>query len=125
MMMSYDVQCKEPVYASINLAALKKSGQDAVESYNKSVAEFKNMSQREKSKNRGAGEPVPTTEIDASAIDAYLNLIYKSADIYRVDGQVLLITKEEIQAYYLNQKPLDSVIELMNNRTRIYKQEQG
>ena len=125
MMMSYDVQCKEPVYASINLAALKKSGQDAVESYNKSVAEFKNMSQREKSKNRGAGEPVPTTEIDSSAIDAYLNLIYKSADIYRVDGQVLLITKEEIQAYYLNQKTLDSVTELMNNRTKLYRQEQG
>ena len=125
MMMSYDVQCKEPVYASINLAALKKSGQDAVESYNKSVAEYKNMSQREKSKNRGAGEPVPTTEIDASAIDAYLNLIYKSADIYRVDGQVLLITKEEIQAYYFDQKSLDSVIELMNNRTKLYKQEQG
>ena len=124
MMMSYDVQCKEPVYASINLAALKKSGQDAVESYNKSVAEYKNMSQREKSKNRGAGEPVPTTEIDASAIDAYLNLIYKSADIYRVDGQVLLIAKEEIQAFYFDQKSLDSVIELMNNRTKLYKDEQ-
>ncbi len=124
MMMSYDVQCKEPVYASINLAALKKSGQDAVESYNKSVAEYKNMSQREKSKNRGAGEPVPTTEIDASAIDAYLNLIYKSSDIYRVDGQVLLIAKEEIQAFYFDQKSLDSVIELMNNRTKLYKDEQ-
>ena len=124
MMMSYDVQCKEPVYASINLAALKKSGQDAVESYNKSVAEFKNMSQREKSKNRGAGEPVPTTEIDASAIDAYLNLIYKSADIYRIDGQVLLIAKEENQAFYFDQKSLDSVVELMNNRTKLYKDEQ-
>lgn len=125
MMMSYDVQCKEPVYASINLAALKKSGQDAIDSYNKMVAEYRNMSERERNKNRANGDTIPTKEIDASAIDAYLKLIYSSADIYRVDSQVLLITKEEIQAYYFDQKSLDSVIELMNNRTRLYKQEQG
>ena len=124
MMMSYDVQCKEPVYASINLAALKKSGQDAVESYNKTVAEYRNMSQREQNKNRAAGDSIPTTEIDASAIDAYLNLINKSKDIYRVDGQVLLIAKEEIQAYFFDQKSLDSVTGLMNNRTKLYKDEQ-
>ena len=125
MMMSYDVQCKEPVYASINLAALKKSGQDAIESYNKQVAKYRNMSERERNKNRANGDTIPTKEIDASAIDAYLKLIYSSADIYRVDSQVLLITKEEIQAYYFDQKSLDSVIELMNNRTKLYKQEQG
>lgn len=125
MMMSYDVQCKEPVYASINLAALKKSGQDAIDSYNKMVAEYRNMSERERNKNRANGDTIPTKEIDASAIDAYLKLIYSSADIYRVDSQVLLITKEEIQAYYFDQKSLDSVIELMNNRTKLYKQEQG
>ena len=124
MMMSYEVQCKETVYASINLAALKKSGQDAVESYNKTVAEYRNMSQREQNKNRGVGDSIPTTEIDASAIDAYLNLINRSTDIYRVDGQVLLIAKEEIQAFYFGQKSLDSVVELMNNRTKLYKDEQ-
>ena len=124
-MMSYDVQCKEPVYASINLAALKKSGQDAIDSYNKMVAEYRNMSERERNKNRANGDTIPTKEIDASAIDAYLKLIYSSAEIYRVDSQVLLSTKEEIQAYYFDQKSLDSVIELMNNRTKLYKQEQG
>lgn len=39
--------------------------------------------------------------------------------------KVLLITKEEIQAYYFNQKELVDVIEIMNNRIKIYKNEQG
>ena len=35
-----------------------------------------------------------------------------------------LIAKEEIQAYFFDQKSLDSVTGLMNNRTKLYKDEQ-
>ena len=62
--------------------------------------------------------------IQERLIEAYITMINNAVDIYRVDGQILLITKEEIQAYYYDQKNLVDVVEIMNNRVKVYKDEQ-
>ena len=63
------------------------------------------------------------TDLDNLGIK-YITMINNAVDIYRVDGQILLITKEEIQAYYYDQKNLVDVVEIMNNRVKVYKDEQ-
>lgn len=123
-LLSFDVQCKETDYASVNVEALRIAGLEAVERYNKSVAEYSALSQREREKWLAMGNAAYTRTIDASAIEAYITMINNAVDIYRVDGQILLITKEEIQAYYYDQKNLVDVVEIMNNRVKVYKDEQ-
>ena len=52
-------------------------------------------------------------------------MLNKSTGVYRVDGQVLIISKEEIQAYYSGQKSLADVVSIMDNRIKLYRNEQG
>lgn len=125
LLMSYEIQSIEPVYSSINTNVLKKVGKEAIADHNKAVEKYKAMDSKELEKWKAMGNDIYTNEIDDSAIDSYLNLLSKATEIQRVDGQVLLITKEEIQAYYFNQKELVDVIEIMNNRIKVYKNEQG
>ena len=127
-MMSYDIQSADPEYAydsMINLQALKDRGNAAIAEYNKIVQQYRNMSQRELDKARSMGVFIPTQELDTSAVEAYLVLLEKATDVYRVDRQVLLITKEEITAYYTGQKDLNSVITIAQDRVQKVMDERG
>ena len=93
--------------------------------FNKKVAEYKSMDEKKLAELVQIGEPVLIEEIDDSAIDAYIDMLNKSTGIYRVDGQVLIISKEEIQAYYSGQKSLADVVSIMDNRIKLYRNEQG
>ena len=120
-----EIQSVESNFSSINLEVLTELGKEAVADFNKKVAEYKSMDEKKLAELVQIGEPVLIEEIDDSAIDAYIDLLNKSTGIYRVDGQVLIISKEEIQAYYSGQKSLADVVSIMDNRIKLYRNEQG
>ena len=124
VMMSYDIQSIEPFYSSINMNVLRDAGKEAVSKHNKAVAAFREMDPKELAKWRSMGNVIYTEEIDDSAIDAYLGLLNKATEVSRVDGQVLLISKEEIQAFYFGQKDFADVVSIMNARIKTYMDEQ-
>lgn len=119
VLMSYDVQCKETVYGSINLDALMESGNEAINSYNNSNAELKKT---DPGKLASMGIRV-TDDIDSSFIDSYIDMLTNATGVDRVDGQILIITKEEIQAYYADQKSFYDVVAVMNDRIKTYTEE--
>ncbi|MBQ2156907.1 MAG: extracellular solute-binding protein [Clostridiales bacterium] len=127
-MMSYDIQSIDPKYAfdsSINLKALKERGSMAIADYNRTVQEYKNMDSYALEKARMMGVVIPDKEIDQTATDAYLALLDKATDVYRIDRNVLLITKEELPAYYTGQKDLNSVITIAQDRVQKVMDERG
>ena len=126
-MMSYDVQVPNILtYDSpVNLKALKELGTNKIAEYNSMVQRNKNMSQREIEKAKQMGDFIATAEIDAAAIDAYLNLLAKATGVYRVDREILIITKEEIPAYYAGQKDFNSVITIAQDRVQKVMAERG
>lgn len=125
LLTSPEIQSVESNFSSINLEVLTELGKEAVVNFNKKVAEYKSMDEKKLAELVQTGEPVLIEEIDDSAIDAYIDLLNKSTGIYRVDGQVLIISKEEIQAYYSGQKSLADVVSIMDNRIKLYRNEQG
>ena len=125
LLTSPEIQSVESNFSSINLEVLTELGKEAVADFNKKVAEYKSMDEKKLAELVQIGEPVLIEEIDDSAIDAYIDLLNKSTGIYRVDGQVLIISKEEIQAYYSGQKSLADVVSIMDNRIKLYRNEQG
>ena len=126
-LMSYDVQAPNILtYDSpVNLKALKELGTTKIAEYNSIVQRNKNMSQREIEKAKQMGDFIATAEIDAAAIDAYLNLLAKATGVYRVDREILIITKEEIPAYYAGQKDFNSVITIAQDRVQKVMAERG
>lgn len=118
-MMSYEVQCEETVYSSINLQVLKYSGDEAIKEYNSYNDKLRAMKQ---DKLIAMGVHI-ADDIDAASIDAYLCMLSKITGINRIDGQVLLITKEEIQPFYVEQKSLKDAIAIMDNRIQTYNKE--
>ena len=127
-MMSYDIQSIDPKYAfdsSINLKALKERGSMAIADYNRTVQEYKNMDSYALEKARMMGVVIPDKEIDQTATDAYLALLDKATDVYRIDRNILLITKEELPAYYTGQKDLNSVITIAQDRVQKVMDERG
>ena len=125
LLTSPEIQSIEGYFSSINLEVLTELGKEAVADFNKIVAEYKSMDEKKLAELVQTGVEVYTKEIDDSAIDAYIDLLNKSTGIYRVDGQVLIISKEEIQAYYSGQKSLADVVSIMDNRIKLYRNEQG
>ena len=125
LLASPEIQSVESYFSSINLEVLTELGKEAVADFNKIVAEYKSMDEKKLAELVQTGEPVLIEGIDDSAIDAYIDLLNKSTGIYRVDGQVLIISKEEIQAYYSGQKSLADVVSIMDNRIKLYRNEQG
>ncbi len=97
----------------------------AIADYNRTVQEYKNMDSYALEKARMMGVVIPDKEIDQTATDAYLALLDKATDVYRIDRNVLLITKEELPAYYTGQKDLKSVITIAQDRVQKVMDERG
>ena len=58
-------------------------------------------------------------------IDIYRDIV-ASVDRKNVtDSSIMIIMREEIQAYFAGDKSLDEVIEIINNRARTYYGERG
>lgn len=63
------------------------------------------------------------SDIDAEAVEN-LKEVIKTADIcYRTDPAVSLIVREEIQPYLQGQKSIEEVVDIVNNRTKLYLSE--
>lgn len=118
-LMSYEIQCEETVYSPINAEALYSSGKEAVKVYNEYNAELRTM---DIDKLLQMGIRI-TDDIDDSSIESYIELLSNATEIYRIDGQILLISKEEVQAVYSEQKSIDDVVDIMNNRISTYIEE--
>ena len=81
----------------INKNVYDSSAGKALEKYNKSDVSF--------------GIPM-----DESVITSYKEILESASVIVSDDPAVLNIIREEIPAYYLDQKSLDAVISIINNR---------
>ena len=63
--------------------------------------------------------------VDPSVVDDYEAMILSCDDVAALDPAIEIIVYEEIQAYFADQKSLDDVIELINNRVSLYVSERG
>ena len=64
-------------------------------------------------------------EPDESFIDDYRDLVCSADRIIMTDSMVMIIMREEIQAYFSGDKSLDDVIDIINNRAQTYYDERG
>ena len=58
-------------------------------------------------------------------IDVYRDIIASVDRKNMTDSSIMIIMREEIQAYFAGDKSLDEVIEIINNRARTYYGERG
>ena len=66
-----------------------------------------------------------STILDESVIDDFEAMIASCEDTASLDPAVEIIVYEEIQAYFADQKSIDDVIELINNRVSLYVSERN
>ena len=64
-------------------------------------------------------------EPGAELIDVYRDIIASVDRKNMTDSSIMIIMREEIQAYFAGDKSLDEVIEIINNRARTYYGERG
>jgi ABC-type glycerol-3-phosphate transport system substrate-binding protein len=62
---------------------------------------------------------------DESLIDTYRNIVYSADRKNITDSSVMIIMREEVQAYFAGDKNLDEVIEIINSRAKTYYSERG
>ena len=58
-------------------------------------------------------------------IDAFREIIGTADRMNMTDSSVMIIMREEIQAYFAGDKTLDEVISIINNRAQLYYEERG
>ena len=64
------------------------------------------------------------TEPDEAYIDDFRNIVASVDRMNSADTTILIIMREEIQAYFAGDKTLDEVIEIINNRAQLYLNEE-
>ena len=68
---------------------------------------------------------VPIVYLDESDIQEYEDLIRSCDHMPATDNAVMLIVREEIQAYFAGQKSLDEVLDTITNRVDLFVSERG
>jgi|GEM_PF-2703485 len=66
----------------------------------------------------GAGYDNPYTEPSQDEIAIFENCIENATEFARIDSDIAIIISEEIAAYYADQKSLDDVIKIINDRAQ-------
>ena len=72
-----------------------------------------------------AGNGFTTMMLDEQDIADYDALIMSCDHMPHTDSAIMLIVREEIQAYFAGQKTLDEVLEIINNRVATFVNERG
>ena len=65
------------------------------------------------------------TEPDARYIDDLRDIVMSADRINSTDTTIMIIMREEVQAYFAGDKTLDEVIEVINSRARLYLDERN
>ena len=117
------------IYAEVNENPLLV---EATKNYATMLVEFyNNYYQREIDRNPGDKEAeaflnsVGFYHYDMSVIDKYIELLKSANCSNSVDSDILIIINEEIQSYFADQKSLDEVISIIENRVQTVIDERG
>ena len=123
-LLSEDIQTEYGTYTDgmpIRISSYEASSATLLERYNTSVE--KDLS------NYTSEELVMynsnTKTLDESVIDDFEAMIASCEDTASLDPAIEKIVYEEIQAYFADQKSIDDVIELINNRVSLYVSERN
>lgn len=123
-LLSEDIQTEYGTYTDgmpIRISSYEASSSTLLERYNASV---------EKDLTNYTSEELVmynsnTKVLDESVIDDFEAMIASCEDTASLDPAVEIIVYEEIQAYFADQKSIDDVIELINNRVSLYVSERN
>ncbi len=103
----------------INVEAFETAASSSISSY-RNYYEYMQ-------ENAGSGmvSRLGIADIDESIIPEYEEIIRSADRIVAYDAPVMKVVREEIQAYFAEDKTLDEVIELINNRAQTFYDERG
>ena len=129
LLLSYDAQMRHGSRSAVfddtgrnlvNVRAFEDSARMAMDSYNAECDYYLDMFGDEV---RSAG--VPYIRVDEQILDRYEDTISGISFCGSVDPAINIIVYEEIQAYLEDQKTLDDVIRIINNRAQLVMDERG
>ena len=115
--MLYAVSDRTPV----NIDAFESAAQESQEAFNRSMSVMLD----EYSSAELAANGMSTVMLDEQDIADYEALIMSCDHMPHTDSAVMLIVREEIQAYFAGQKTLEEVLEIINNRVATFVNERG
>jgi ABC-type glycerol-3-phosphate transport system substrate-binding protein len=123
-LLSEDIQTEYGTYTDgmpIRISSYEASSSTLLERYNTSVdKDFANYTSEELIMYNSN-----TKILDESVIDDFEAMIASCEDTASLDPAIEKIVYEEIQAYFADQKSIDDVIELINNRVSLYVSERN
>ena len=100
----------------VNVDAFEISAARSIEIFNDTMAAMEARSYYNR---------VPIVYLDESDIQEYEDLIRSCDHMPATDNAVMLIVREEIQAYFAGQKSLDEVLDTITNRVDLFVSERG
>ena len=65
-----------------------------------------------------ASKANPSTKIDESIIESYKKVLMSGSLIDNTDPAVLIVIREEVPPYFVDQKSLDDILPIVNNRVK-------
>ena len=123
-LLSEDIQTEYGTYTDgmpIRISSYEASSATLLERYNTSVEkDYANYTSEELIMYNSN-----TKILDESVIDDFEAMIASCEDTASLDPAIEKIVYEEIQAYFADQKSIDDVIELINNRVSLYVSERN
>ena len=123
-LLSEDIQTEYGTYTDgmpIRISSYEASSATLLERYNTSVEkDYANYTSEELVMYNSN-----TKILDESVIDDFEAMIASCEDTASLDPAIEKIVYEEIQAYFADQKSIDDVIELINNRVSLYVSERN
>ena len=115
--MLYAFSDKTPV----NIDAFETKARESIEEYNRGIERMRGDYSAAELAVNGVSDDL----LDEQEISDYEALIMSCDHLPLTDSAVLIIVREEIQAYFAGQKTLDEVLEIINNRVATFVNERG
>ncbi len=105
----------------VNSSVLDEYMQTLIRSYNSDVEYYQNIFTADESRMMG----LPTEPVSDDIMDVYREFVSSCDHARFEDPYVAVILSEELQAYYEDQKTIDTVIDTLTNRVNTYLSERG
>lgn len=112
---------KDALKTPLNVAAYETASANMISQYNKIRETMINLG----SNDYDLKQIGMINAVDESAIADYAGIIETASVVIRSDPAIVLIVREEIPAYFGDQKSLDEVAEIINNRVNTYISERA
>ena len=68
---------------------------------------------------------MPSSDIDSSVIDNFEEVIDSCSQVATLDPEIMIIVKEEMPAYFTDQKSIEEVISIINDRVTVFINERS